>query len=196
MFLKKIRVVGFKSFANLVEIKLTEGITTIVGPNGSGKSNITDAVKWVLGEQSIKALRGKTRDDVIFSGTINKKPLGFAEVSLHFDNRTKYFAAEHEEIIVKRRLFRSGESEYYLNDNQCRLKDIQNIFMDTGLGKNGYSIISQGKMDTIINNDANELRQIIEEAVGVVKYKTRKNEAIRRLDKANNNIERAQDIIS
>lgn len=150
MFLKKIELHGFKSFANRVEIDFQPGINAIVGPNGCGKSNITDAIRWVLGEQSIRSLRGSKLEDVIFAGSRSKKPMGMAEVSITLDNYDKFIPIEYSEICIVRRAFRSGESEFYLNKTSCRLKDIQELLMDTGIGKDGYSIISQGQIDEVL----------------------------------------------
>ena len=146
MYLRKVEIKGFKSFANKLELDFNEGITTIVGPNGSGKSNIVDAVRWVLGEQSMRTLRGSKSEEVIFAGTANRKPLGFAEVSLFLDNSTGLFNSSYEEIKITRCLYRTGESEYKINDSNCRLKDIYDVFLNTGIGKEGYSIIGQGKL--------------------------------------------------
>ena len=152
MYLKKIEIQGFKSFADKIEIEFKDDITAIVGPNGSGKSNISDAIRWVLGEQSIKNLRGNKMEDVIFSGTDKRRALGFAEVSIIFDNMDKLIPLDYNEIMITRRVFRSGESEYYINKNSCRLKDIRELFMDTGIGKDGYSIIGQGRIEEILSN--------------------------------------------
>ena len=151
MRLKKLELYGFKSFAQRTEIVFNEGITAIVGPNGSGKSNIGDAVRWVLGEQSAKTLRGASMQDVIFSGTQKRKPLGYCEVSLVFDNEDKSLPLDYAEILVTRRVYRSGESEYFLNRSSCRLKDVVDLFRDTGIGKEGYSIIGQGRIDEILS---------------------------------------------
>ena len=177
MYLKKLALAGFKSFAEPVELEFSKGVSAIVGPNGSGKSNITDAIRWVLGEQSTKSLRGKKMEDVIFSGTEKKKPLNYAEVTLTLDNTSGFTLDNLDEIVITRRLFRSGESEYRMNQKSCKLKDIHELFMDTGLGKNGYSLISQGGIENIIGASPQELRGIVEEAVGIVNYKTKKQEA-------------------
>ncbi|MEG1432980.1 chromosome segregation protein SMC [Eubacterium sp.] len=195
MYLKKLKMKGFKSFADNVEMEFSQGISAIVGPNGSGKSNITDAIRWVLGEQSTKTLRGKKMEDVIFAGTEKKAPLAYAEVVLTLDNRDGAVADAGDEISVTRRLFRSGDSEYRLNQKNCKLKDIHGIFMDTGLGKNGYSLISQGGIENIINSNPGELRGIVEEAVGIVNYKTRKQEAEKKLERTQDNMDRVQDIL-
>jgi len=195
MYLKKLRLKGFKSFADTVELDFSQGISAIVGPNGSGKSNIIDAMRWVLGEQRTKSLRGKKMEDVIFSGTEHKAPLGYAEVVLTLDNADGYLAGQTEEVSITRRLFRSGESEYRINKKQCKLRDIQQLFMDTGLGRNGYSIISQGGIENIVNSGPMELRGIVEEAVGIVNYKTRKQEAERQLAVTQDNMDRVKDIL-
>lgn len=196
MQLKKIELQGFKSFAGKTEIDFLEGITTIVGPNGSGKSNISDAVRWVLGEQSAKILRGSKMEDVIFAGTENRKKVGFAEVSLYLDNSDSSLPVEYAEVVVTRRVFRTGESSYLINSNECRLKDVQEIFMDTGIGKDGYSIIGQGKIDEILSNKSEERRAIFEEASGIMKYKTRKEEASKKLLNTDNNLSRVNDILN
>lgn len=195
MQLKKLEVQGFKSFADKTEILFLDGITTIVGPNGSGKSNISDAIRWVIGEQSAKNLRGSKMEDVIFAGTEARKKVGFAEVSMYLDNSDGALPIDYNEVIVTRRVYRSGESNYLINGTECRLKDIQAIFMDTGLGKDGYSIISQGKIDEILSNKSEERRHIFEEAAGIVKYRTRKEEATRKLDNTEATLQRVGDVI-
>ncbi|MDI3536166.1 MAG: chromosome segregation protein [Eubacteriaceae bacterium] len=195
MFLKKLKIAGFKSFADPVSLEFSQGISAIVGPNGSGKSNITDAIKWVLGEQSIKSLRGKKMEDVIFSGTEKKPPSGYAEVVLVLDNTDEAIKGYPQEVAVSRKLFRSGDSEYAINKKNCKLKDVHHLFMDTGLGKNGYSLISQGGIESIIASSPAELRGIFEEAVGIVSYKTKKNEAEKKLDQTQQHIDRLMDII-
>jgi len=196
MQLKKIEMQGFKSFAGKTEVDFLEGITTIVGPNGSGKSNIADAVRWVLGEQSAKVLRGTKMEDVIFAGTENRKRVGFAEVSLYLDNSDGSLPIDYSEVVVTRRVFRSGESGYLINSNECRLKDVQELFMDTGIGKDGYSIIGQGKIDEILSNKSEERRAIFEEASGIMKYKTRKEEASKKLADTDINLSRVSDILN
>lgn len=196
MFLKKIYVNGFKSFAEKTEIVVEKGITAIVGPNGSGKSNISDAIKWVLGEQSAKSLRGGKMDDVIFAGTQKRMPLGYAEVNLIFDNEDGAIPVEYQEVSIKRKLYKTGESEYYINKQQCRLKDIKELFMDTGIGRDGYSFIGQGRVEDILSPNSETRREVFEEAAGIVKYKTRKEEAERKLEKTNDNLDRVQDIVS
>ena len=174
MFLKSIEIRGFKSFADKTVVEFREGVTCVVGPNGSGKSNITDAVRWVLGEQRVKTLRGNKMEDIIFSGTKHRKSLGLAEVKLTFDNADQFFPMAYEEITVTRRVHRSGDSDYLINQMPCRLKDIRELFMDTGIGKDGYSIIGQGKIDEILSSKSEDRRNIFEEASGIVKYKSRK----------------------
>ena len=195
MFLKRLEMQGFKSFPDKVRLEFHQGITAVVGPNGSGKSNISDAVRWVLGEQKIKSLRGDKMEDVIFSGTQNRRPLGFAEVSLTLDNQDGGIAIAYTDITVTRRLYRSGESEYRINGTPCRLKDIYELFMDTGIGREGYSIIGQGKIDEILSSRSEDRRRIFEEAAGIVKYKTRKNEAEQKLERERQNLTRLEDII-
>lgn len=196
MYLKEVEVNGFKSFADKLNIVLDNEITCIVGPNGSGKSNIVDAVRWVLGEQSAKNLRGQSgMVDVIFSGSKSRAPLNVASVVLTFDNSDKYLDLDYEEISVKRRIFRSGESEYYINNNKCRLKDITDLFLDSGLGKESFNIISQGEIQNILSNSVNDRRLIFEEAAGVLKYKKRKEEATRKLERTDNNLIRIFDIL-
>lgn len=195
MRLKSIEMQGFKSFADKIYLDFNPGITAIVGPNGSGKSNISDAIRWVMGEQSIKSLRGSRMEDVIFSGTETRKPLGFAEVTLVLDNSDHYFSLDFPEITVTRRVYRSGEGEYYINKTLCRLKDIHELFMDTGLGRDGYSIIGQGKIDSILSTKSEDRRQIFEEAAGISKYKYRKIEAERKLTQATDNLTRVEDIL-
>lgn len=196
MYLKKIEIQGFKSFAERTSINFDQKITAIVGPNGSGKSNIADALRWVLGEQSIRNLRGNKMEDVIFSGTEKKKPLGFAEVTIIFDNADNFIPLEYSEISISRRMYRSGDSEFFINKNSCRLKDIKELFADTGIGKEGYSIIGQGKIEDIISSHPENRRLIFEEAAGIVKYKLNKQDASRKLDKTNANIMRISDLLS
>jgi len=195
MHFKKLELFGFKSFPNKVKIIFEPGITAVVGPNGSGKTNIADAIRWILGEQSPRFLRGNKMEDVIFSGTQSRKPLGFAEAFLTLDNSQGTFPIEFSELTVGRRLFRSGESEYYINRNACRLKDIEELFMDTGLGKKAYSLIDQGKMESVLSSDPEERRTLFEEASGIKKYRVRKEEALRKLKRTEENILRLNDII-
>ncbi|WP_438317524.1 chromosome segregation protein SMC [Sporosarcina sp. FA9] len=195
MFLKRLEIIGFKSFAEKIEIDFVPGVTAIVGPNGSGKSNITDAIRWVLGEQSAKSLRGAKMEDVIFAGSDSRKPLNFAEVTLILDNSKGLFPLDYTEISVSRRVFRSGESVYLLNKQQCRLKDINDVFMDSGLGKESFSIISQGRVDEVLNSRPEERRNIFDEAAGVLKYRTRKKKAEHKLFETADNLDRVLDIL-
>ena len=196
MYLKEIVTSGFKSFADKLDIKLDGKITCIVGPNGSGKSNVVDAVRWVLGEQSVKSLRGDgSMTDVIFSGSKSRNPLNVASVELIFDNSDHYLNIPYTEISIKRRVYRSGENEYYLNNEKCRLKDINNLLIDSGMGKESFNIISQGEVERILSNSAIDRRVIFEEAAGILKYKKRKEEALRKLDRTHNNVDRVNDII-
>ena len=196
MKLKKLELYGFKSFAQRTEIVFDEGITGIVGPNGSGKSNIGDAVRWVLGEQSAKTLRGASMSDVIFNGTQKRKPLSYCEVSLVFDNDDHALAMEAAEVMVTRRVYRNGESEYYLNRTACRLKDVVDLFRDTGIGKEGYSIIGQGQIDQILSGRPEERRELFDEAAGIVKFKRRKAIAQKKLEDEKQNLIRVTDILS
>lgn len=195
MYLKKIEIYGFKSFADRIELDFNQGITGVVGPNGSGKSNIADAIKWVLGEQKVKSLRGSKMEDVIFAGTIARKPLGYAEVTLVLNNEEGSLPLDYDEISVTRRLYRSGESEYLINKTPCRLKDVQDLFADTGLGKEGYSIIGQGKIDSIVSSNPQDIRHLFDEAAGIVKFKNRKQESERKLERTVDNIHRVTDIV-
>ena len=196
MYLKKIEVQGFKSFANKIVFDFHEGITGIVGPNGSGKSNVSDAVRWVLGEQSAKQLRGGNMQDVIFSGTQLRKAQGYACVVITFDNSDHTLLIDFDEVSVSRRIYRSGESEYMINGSPCRLKDVQEIFYDTGIGKDGYSIIGQGQVDKIISGKPEDRRELFDEAAGITKYKRRKNVAIKKLENERNNLIRISDILT
>lgn len=196
MFLKSIEIRGFKSFADKTELTFKKGVTAVVGPNGSGKSNISDAVRWVLGEQSVRNLRGDKMEDVIFAGTQFRKPVGLAQVSLTLDNSDSELDIDYSHVTISRRLYRSGESEYLINNTSCRLKDVQQLFMDTGIGKEGYSIIGQGKIDAILSGKPDERRKLFEEAAGIVKFKTRKEEAEKRLENTENNLIRIKDILS
>ena len=196
MYLKEIEIAGFKSFADKININLDNNITCVVGPNGSGKSNIVDAIRWVLGEQSVKSLRGESNmADVIFSGSKSRNPLNVASVSLTFDNSDNYLNVPYNNVSIKRRVYRTGENEYFLNGEKCRLKDIIELFLDTGVGKSSFNIISQGEISRILSNSPIERRFVIEEAAGILKYKTRREEAFRKLDKTQNNILRVNDII-
>ena len=193
---KEIEMTGFKSFADTTRINFDGGITAIVGPNGCGKSNVSDAIRWVLGEQSSKALRGKNMQDVIFAGTEKRKKLSYCEVSLVFDNTHKWFNIEYDEVVLTRKLYRSGESEYMINRKPCRLKDIRDILYDSGIGKDGYSIIGQGRVEEIIQSKPEERRAIFEEAAGIAKYKARKVETENRLERVRDNLSRATDILN
>ncbi|MBE5741391.1 MAG: chromosome segregation protein SMC [Clostridiales bacterium] len=193
---KEIEMTGFKSFADTTHINFDGGITAIVGPNGCGKSNVSDAIRWVLGEQSSKALRGKSMQDVIFAGTEKRKKLSYCEVSLVFDNTQKWFNIEYDEVVLTRKLYRSGESEYMINRKPCRLKDIRDILYDSGIGKDGYSIIGQGRVEEIIQSKPEERRAIFEEAAGIAKYKARKVETENRLERVRDNLSRASDILN
>lgn len=195
MYFKRLEMHGFKSFAEPVVIEFHEGVTCIVGPNGSGKSNISDAIRWVLGEQSPKMLRGGKMEEVIFSGTASRKSRGMAEVTLVIDNSTGILPIDYNEVAITRRMYRSGESEYLINNSHCRLRDIRELIMDTGIGVDGYSIIGQGKIADIVSSKPDSRREIFEEAAGVVMYKSKKAESERKLAGANANLERVNDII-
>ena len=196
MYLKEIVTNGFKSFADKMEIKLDDEVTCIVGPNGSGKSNIVDAIRWVLGEQSVKNLRGDGgMSDVIFAGSASRKAKNVASVELIFDNSDHYLKVDYSEVSIKRRVYRSGENEYFINNNKCRLKDIVNLFLDSGVGKESFNIISQGEVSKIISESNDDRRVVFEEAAGILKYKKRKEEALRKLDKTNDALDRVEDII-
>ncbi|MGG7176016.1 chromosome segregation protein SMC [Clostridium paraputrificum] len=196
MFLRSLEIRGFKSFADKTELKFKKGVTAVVGPNGSGKSNISDSVRWVLGEQSVKTLRGGKMEDVIFAGTQFRKPVGLAQVSLTLDNGDGTLSTDYNEVTISRRIFRSGETEYLINGTKCRLKDITQLFMDTGIGKEGYSLIGQGKIEAILSGKPEERRSLLEEAAGIVKYKSRKEEAEKKLSNTDGNLVRIRDIIS
>ena len=196
MYLKKLELQGFKSFPEYTCIEFDKGLTAVVGPNGSGKSNVTDAVRWVLGEQSVRQLRGGKMEDVIFNGTSSRKPMNYAEVTITFDNADRFVDYDFPEICITRRLYRSGESEYQINKVNCRLKDITGLFLDTGLGKDGYSIVGQGRVDEILSNKSEDRRRVMEEASGIVKYKVRKEEAERKLNSTEQNLLRINDILN
>ena len=196
MYLKKLELQGFKSFADKTTLEFKPGITAVIGPNGSGKSNVSDAIRWVLGEQSIKNLRGSKLEDVIFAGTQARKSVSFAEVSITMDNSDGKLPIEYSEVTVTRRVYRSGESEFFINKNQCRLKDIVELFMDTGIGRDGYSIIGQGRIDEILSTKSEERRRIFEDAAGIVKYRTRKEEAEKKLENTRQNLLRINDIVT
>jgi chromosome segregation protein len=195
MFLKRLDIVGFKSFAEKISVDFVEGVTAVVGPNGSGKSNITDAIRWVLGEQSAKSLRGSKMEDVIFAGSDSRKPLNIAEVTLTLENEDQFLPIDYQEVSVTRRVYRSGDSEFFINKQPCRLKDIVDLFMDSGLGREAFSIISQGKIEEILSNKAEDRRSIFEEAAGVLKYKMRKRKAEIKLLEAQENLNRVMDIL-
>ena len=196
MYLKRLEMQGFKSFADKTVLEFMPGITSVIGPNGSGKSNISDCIRWILGEQSMKSLRGAKTQDIIFAGTQSRKSLGFAEASLVFDNIDGSLPIEYSEVTVTRKIYRSGETGYYINKASCRLKDILELFMDTGIGRDGYSIIGQGKIDEILSNKSEDRRHIFEEAAGIVKYRTRKEETERKLEQTKLNLLRINDILS
>ena len=196
MYLKEIEISGFKSFADKINLNLDNEITCIVGPNGSGKSNIVDAIRFVLGEQSVKSLRGDAlMSDVIFSGSKNRNPMHAASVTLTFDNADNYLKIPYQTVSVKRRLYKTGDNEYFLNGEKCRLKDIIDLFLDSGMGRDSFNIISQGDISKLLSNSAYDRRLVIEEAAGILKYKKRREEAFRKLDKTNLNLDRANDII-
>jgi len=195
LFLKRLDIIGFKSFAQRVNIDFVKGVTAVVGPNGSGKSNITDAIRWVLGEQSVKSLRGAKMEDIIFAGSDGRKPLNYAEVTLTLDNEDQQLPLEYSEVSVTRRVYRSGDSDFYINKQSCRLKDIVDLFMDSGLGREAFSIISQGKVEEILSSKPEERRGIFEEAAGVLKYKNRKKKAEAKLFETQENLNRVDDIL-
>ena len=196
MYLKRLEMQGFKSFADKTVLEFMPGITSVIGPNGSGKSNISDAIRWILGEQSMKSLRGAKTQDIIFAGTQNRKSLGFAEASLVFDNIDGALPIEYSEVTVTRKIYRRGETGYYINKVPCRLKDIVELFMDTGIGRDGYSIIGQGKIDEILSNKSEDRRHIFEEAAGIVKYRARKEETEKKLEQTKLNLLRINDILT
>ena len=195
MYLKALEIQGFKSFPDKTVLTFGEDITAIVGPNGSGKSNISDAIRWVMGEQSSKALRGGKMEDVIFGGTAVRRQQGFAEVSLVLDNTDHIFPMEESEVMVTRRYYRSGESEYYINRRSVRLKDVNELFMDTGMGREGYSIIGQGRIDEILSVKSADRREVFEEAAGISRFRHRKEEAERKLERTQENLVRITDKI-
>ena len=196
MYLKALEIQGFKSFPDKTVLTFGEDITAIVGPNGSGKSNISDAIRWVMGEQSTRALRGGKMEDVIFGGTAQRRQTGYAEVSLILDNTSHIFPMEESEVMVTRRYYRSGESEYYINRRSVRLKDVNELFMDTGLGREGYSIIGQGRIDEILSVKSADRREVFEEAAGISRYRHRKEEAERKLVHTDENLVRVNDKIA
>ena len=196
MYLKRLEMQGFKSFADKTTLEFMPGITSVIGPNGSGKSNIVDCIKWILGEQSMKELRGGKSSDIIFAGTQTRKSLGYAEASLIFDNTDGALPIEYTEVTVTRKIYRSGETGYFINKAPCRLKDVVELFMDTGIGKDGYSIIGQGKIDQILSNKSEDRRNVFEEAAGIVKFKTRKEESEKKLERTKLNLLRINDILT
>lgn len=196
MYFKQLEMTGFKSFADRTMVRFEPGITAVVGPNGCGKSNILDALRWALGEQRAKELRGSHMQDVIFNGSEDRHAMGMAEVSVIFDNSDSRLPIDVSEVEISRRVYRSGESEYFINKAACRLKDIHELFMDTGIGTSAYSMIGQGKMDLILSSKPEDRRFLFEEAAGVIKYKTRKRIAMRKLESAEQNLLRLKDIIA
>ena len=196
MRLKSLEIQGFKTFPDKTKLSFEQGITAVVGPNGSGKSNISDAIRWVLGEQSPKSLRCSKMEDVVFNGTDKRKKLGYAEVSLNIENKDRVLAFDGDEISITRRYYRSGESEYLINKAQVRLKDINELFMDTGLGRDGYSMIGQGKIDSIVSSKGEDRREIFEEAAGISRYRYRKTDAERKLKSTEENLLRLRDIVT
>ena len=190
MYLKCIEIQGFKSFANKIRFDFHNGITGIVGPNGSGKSNVADAVRWVLGEQRVKQLRGSSMQDVIFNGTESRKPMGYAYVAITLDNSDHKLPTDYQEVTVARKIYRSGETEYLMNGAPCRLRDIHELFYDTGIGKEGYSIIGQGQIDRILSDKPEDRRELFDEAVGIVKFKRRKDSTLKKLASEKDNLVR------
>src|SRR3989441_12765427 len=193
--LKRLELVGFKSFADKTQFDFTHGITAIVGPNGSGKSNIVDAVRWVLGEQSAKSLRGGEMADVIFNGSTSRRSLGLAEVTMTFDNSRRSLAADAEEVQITRRVYRDGEGEYLINHQVCRLKDIKGLFLGSGAGADAYCVIEQGRVDVLLQASTKERRTIFEEAAGISRFKAKKLETLRKLEHVDQNLQRLKDII-
>src|SRR5438132_175384 len=193
--LKRLELVGFKSFADRTQFDFAAGITGIVGPNGSGKSNIVDAVRWILGEQSAKSLRGGEMADVIFNGSAVRKSLGLAEVTMTFDNARRVLATEADEVQITRRVYRTGEGEYLINQQPCRLKDVKDLFLGSGAGTDAYSIIEQGRVDVLLQASTKERRSIFEEAAGISRFKARKVETLRRLERVDQNLRRLRDIL-
>src|SRR2546429_1775173 len=193
--LKRLELVGFKSFADKTTFDFSPGVTAIVGPNGSGKSNIVDGVKWILGEQSAKSLRGAEMADVIFNGSTSRRSLGLAEVTMSFDNARRTLATDADEVQITRRVYRSGEGEYLINHHPCRLKDIKDLFLGSGAGNDAYSIIEQGRVDVLLQSSTKDRRAIFEEAAGISRFKAKKTETLRKLERVDQNLQRLQDII-
>src|SRR4051812_29768598 len=193
--LKRLELVGFKSFADKTAFEFGDGITAIVGPNGSGKSNLVDAVRWILGEQSAKSLRGGEMTDVIFNGSTSRRSLGLAEVTMTFDNARRQLALDADEVQITRRVYRTGEGEYLINGQVCRLKDIKETFLGSGAGNDAYCIIAQGRVDAILNSSTKDRRSILEEAAGISRFKAKKLEALRKLGRVDLNMQRVKDII-
>ena len=196
MYLKRLELIGFKSFAEKTVLEVGPGLTAVVGPNGSGKSNISDAIRWVLGEVSARQIRGTKMEDVIFAGSEGRKPTGYAQVSITLDNSDRTLPLDFAEVQITRRVDRGGESEYLINQVPCRLKDVQDLFLDTGIGKENYSVVGQGRVDEILSSKPEDRRSLFEEAAGIARYKARKKEATRRLDETEQNLLRIGDIIS
>src|SRR5205085_6313065 len=196
MFLQKLEIQGFKSFVDKTTVHFGEGITGVVGPNGCGKTNVSDAIRWVMGEQSAKQLRGDSMEDVIFNGCPSRKPLGLAEVHLTFKNDRGILPTEFSEVTISRRVFRSGASEYFLNKAPCRLKDIRDLFFDTGMGSHAYSVIERSMVDNILSDNTNHRRFLFEEASGITKYKQRKKEALSKLEATQGDVLRVTDLVS
>ena len=195
MFLKRLDIQGFKSFPQRIRVDFGPGITAVVGPNGSGKTNIVEAIRWVLGEQNMRHLRGDTLEDVIFTGSAQRKPLGLAEVSLTMVNNRGVLPVEYGEIAIARRTFRSGQSEYSLNRQLCRLKDLRDLFLDTGMGSHAYSLIERGMVDNVLSDESGHRRFLFEEAAGIMRYKTRKKEALQKLDLTLTDLTRVTDVM-
>src|SRR5205085_7603797 len=195
MYLKRLEILGFKTFAERTELHFAPGITAVIGPNGSGKSNIADAILWVLGENNVRSLRGSTAQDIIFAGNERRKPLGMAEVALTIDNSARILPLDFSEVTVTRRIYRSGETECYINKVACRLKDIYELFLDTGVGRDAYSMVNQGEIDSILSVRAEDRRALFEEAAGIKKYRHRKKEAERKLETTHQNLIRLTDIL-
>ncbi len=193
--LKRLELVGFKSFADKTEFVFAPGVTGVVGPNGSGKSNVVDAVRWVLGEQSAKSLRGGEMTDVIFNGSATRRSLGMAEVTMTFDNGRRALATEADEVQIGRRVYRSGEGEYLINGRACRLKDVKDLFLGSGAGSDAYCIIEQGRVDVLLQASTKDRRTIFEEAAGVSRFKAKKTETLRRLERVDQNLQRLRDIV-